>query len=333
MATTSLAVSTRIWNVLAATVIGFYRFWVFIIAGNPLTMLVLFLFSPKLMYRWANNDTYFGEIPRKMYRYLAVKWPFYWSKWWITLSDLPKLSVCLQLRYFFEISPKAETFNAMSEDAGLRLLSCHPKVCLPIVRFMHFKPKQFEALLSSDKIDLLEEHLRHGALTEERQKMLIDAALKNSADNQRMLKLLTDYVKHYNLPVALLYEVEKTYPQHYEVIKQASECYQQRWTVRFCAEMDCKQQTSIWKNFCQTTAEIYPEAQSEMSVKQYGSFHYFGHKLAPKAIYNLLKSSDSAWPRLIFIYEPLHGLISDEIRLLVAQNETMSKILAECCDD
>lgn len=330
MATTSLAVSTRIWNVLAATVIGFYQFWVFIIAGNPLTMWVLFLFSPKLAHRWANNDTYFGDTPRKMYRYLALKWPFYWSKWWINLSDLPKLSVCQQLGYFFEVNPLAETFNAMSEEAGLRLLDCHPAVCLHIVCFMRFKTKQFAALLNDGKIDLLAEYLRHGALSAERQKMLAEAAL-NAGTDTHLYKVFEDYVKRYNLLEALQIELNIRYPQQFETVKRAVNCYHQRRTVLFCAKMDCAQSTKWWKNFCRTTSEIYPEVQAEMNSKQYEYFHEYEHTLAPEAICKLLKSSDSAWPRLIFKYEPAHGLVSKEIRLLVAQNKGLSKILDECC--
>ena len=97
-----------------------FRLLVFIVFGTPWSMFVLNLLAPHKAVEFARNPRYFGPKLCAFYERQALKWPFFWAKWWMKLDDLSGYSVNWQIKYFLKVSFKnkteVETLKAMQNN-------------------------------------------------------------------------------------------------------------------------------------------------------------------------------------------------------------------------
>lgn len=99
------------------------RLFLFVLLGNPLSMFILNLFAPRSTAEFAKNQNLFGKKIYAFYEYWALKWPFYWAKWWMKLEDIRKYPVKKQIKYFLKVSFKnntaVETLKKMMSFEGM----------------------------------------------------------------------------------------------------------------------------------------------------------------------------------------------------------------------
>ena len=99
-----------------------FRLLVFILFGTPWSMFVLNLFFPGSTAKFALNERYFGPKLRNFYERQALRWPFFWAKWWMKLEDISQYSLDRQVKYFFKVAFKnkteVETLKAMQKTKG-----------------------------------------------------------------------------------------------------------------------------------------------------------------------------------------------------------------------
>ena len=99
------------------------RLFLFVLFGNPLSMFIFNLFAPRSTAEFAKNQNLFGKKIYAFYESFALKWPFYWAKWWMKLDDIRKYPVNKQIQYFFKVSFKndtaVETLKKMMSSEGM----------------------------------------------------------------------------------------------------------------------------------------------------------------------------------------------------------------------
>ncbi len=107
-------------SLLSDAFVFVFRLLVFIVFGNPLSMFLLNLLAPRKTVQFARNPHYFGPKLSAFYERQALKWPFFWAKWWMKLDDLSGYSVNWQIKYFLKVSFKnkteVETLKAMQKN-------------------------------------------------------------------------------------------------------------------------------------------------------------------------------------------------------------------------
>ena len=102
-------VTKPISTCLSNVVIFVVRLFIFILFGNPLSMLVLNLLAPSKTAKFAKQKTFFGEKIYAYYAQRALKWPFFWSRWWMEIENIAQYPVEQQIKYFFKIAIKNQT--------------------------------------------------------------------------------------------------------------------------------------------------------------------------------------------------------------------------------
>lgn len=85
------------------------RLFLFVLLGNPLSMFFLQLFFPHDAADFANNRNIFGEKIYAFYERFALKWPFYWAKWWMKLENLSNYTAKQQIKYLFKVAFRNQT--------------------------------------------------------------------------------------------------------------------------------------------------------------------------------------------------------------------------------
>lgn len=109
-------------SLLSDAFVFVFRLLVFIVFGNPLSMCVLNFFCPDSTAKFARNERYFGPNFRNFYERQALRWPFFWAKWWMKLEDISQYPVKRQVKYFFKVAFKnkteVETLKAMQKPKG-----------------------------------------------------------------------------------------------------------------------------------------------------------------------------------------------------------------------
>lgn len=302
MATSNFPVSTRIWNFLVDVI----NFFVFVTFGNPLSMFVLNLLAPRLTHLWAKNKTYFGPNIYAFYANLALKMPFRWAKWWMDpkdATDLYELSVKKQIAFFNKVSPTAETFNVLSPEAVITLIKQLPKEELfALIPKIRFSANALAYLRAAHRYDILEEYIRHGALSIADLNSFIEAVAEQSSEAK--IRFLEKYALRYSLSVADMNKLQRCCTTvDFKILQRANLCYEQCRKVRFFCGLVNEQEEKRWTEFC-TNTELEPEAQAEMNLKQYKIFAALGKHLAPEAVLALLKKPDEKYWQQIFANEP-----------------------------
>ena len=324
MATSNSPVSTRIWDFW----VNQFNFFVFVTFGNPLSMFVMNLLSPRLTHLWAKNKTYFGSRIYAFYTSLARKMPFRWAKWWLDPTDaayLQEFSTKQQVSFFNKVSPTAETFNALSSEAVIVLIKQLPREQLfELLPKVHLSGDVLTYLRTACRYDILEEYIRHGALCMAALNDFIESVTKQYS--KAKIHFLEKYAIRYGLTSA---EMDKLLhcctTVDFKILQRANLCYEQCRKVRcFCGLIN-KQEEKRWAEFC-TNTELEPEAQAEMNLKQYKIFAGLGKHLAPKAIITLLKKPNEEYWQQIFANEPPTVFNTLEIAYIILDNPKLQKM-------
>ena len=322
---TNLPVSTRIWNFLADVC----NFFVFIVFGNPLTMVVFNFFSPRRTKQFVGNKTYFGKGIYGFYNWLFLLFPFRWAKWWIDANDatcLQALSIRRQVIYFNKVSLFAKTFNSLSAKAKIEILEHISKSALfKLLPDIRFSDKELEYLRDSERYDVLEEYIRYGALSATNIRTLIETSGDSACDFKRT-EFLEKYAIRYKLSDDVMDYIFHNYTsEHYKRLERANLCYEQIRKVHYFVGLMNKQEEKEWAKFCAENM-LEPEAQAEMTLAQYRIFAQAGCHLAPKAILALLHKPNEKYWGEIFNHEPDNGLLSGEIKDYVIYTPQVWKI-------
>ncbi|MBR6355881.1 MAG: hypothetical protein IKR92_03395, partial [Alphaproteobacteria bacterium] len=94
----------------------------FILFCNPLSLFVFNLLFPENAARFVREFIGFNDFWRNFYTKNALKWPFWWSRWWITLDNLKTVSVRKQIAYYLTNLDRSHILEAMSSEAQVALV-------------------------------------------------------------------------------------------------------------------------------------------------------------------------------------------------------------------
>ena len=346
------AISTGLYDLCVYS----YRLVLFLLFGNPLSMSLLNLLWPHDTAKFAQNSHIFGEKISAFYERMAMKWPFYWARWWMKLDKLKSYSPRRQVKYLFDIAfpnhTEVEALKAMQglslwPDAYDELFYKHGQKCLPLHnRDMkkRLKTPQWylhnvavfmmqNVRLSTDALQnvikwatndydmrlALREYLASGKLNNSQFELLLNAVAKDkNGGDKNMLDLLIDYIKRYGLEAQYMVQIQSQYPKDFvKLITEESTLYQQIQKVKSFKNTD--EGRHIWRLFCKETAEIPYEVQRLMSIEQYRIFHNVGHKLAPETIKEFLSHSDKMLWKAVFTKEA-DTCCAGEIRAFIRDN-------------
>lgn len=316
------------------------RLCIFLLFGNPLFMFFYHLQFPHRAAEFAKNRNIFGEKIYAFYEHLALKWPFHWAKWWMTLNNLPNYTVKQQIQYLFKVAfrngTEIETLKMMGvkefwPDVYEELFFKYGRQVLPLKRcdihnrdttpkwylryvaeFMaqnvRLSYKALEKLICWAAKDVqvrttLQNYLASGKLNDDQFKLLINAVTTElSYTDSNMLGVLLDYVKRYGVSAEMLKYEFCFYPlETFELVKDAEVWYEQMKALK--AFKNTPEGRTAWGKFCQETFELLPEVQCQMSPIQYDIFHKNGQKLCFKAIEAFLYKKDKALWYSVFEYE------------------------------
>lgn len=342
-------------NAISTSVSDFFLFFVrlflFVVFGNPLSMCLFNFLFPDGVADFARNRHIFGPRIYGLYERLALKWPFRWAKWWITLENLAGCTPSQQVQYLLKVAfrnhKEVEAFKVMGEkvywpDSYDELFFQYGLIRLPlkerdmnhrlrtplwynrtVAEFMmqnvRLSYHAFEKYLEWAKHDCLlhpqlERYLETGKLNDEQFGLLINAVTTDkSGGDLKMFGILLEYIRRYGISETNMQRVQVQYPNQFvELVAKESKIYEQSKVVKAFKNTD--EGRAEWRKFCKETEDIVPEAQVLMSLDQYHIFHNCGRTLAPEAILAFLKRPDEELWKAVFKKEPNHGIINDEIR-------------------
>ncbi len=339
-----------------------YRLVIFVLFGNPLSMVLYNLLAPCSAAEFANNRNIFGEKIYAFYERHALKWHFHWAKYWMKLDRLSDYSVKQQINYLFKVAfrnhTEVEALKAMGEkrtgvkDAYSELFFKHGKKVLPLrhrdienretPKWYHRPVAVFmmqnirldwdflKAMVEWAKHDeqirwALKEYLSTGKLNDSQTMLLVDAV--KSADEAgvdlQMLGVLADYIKRYGICKEQVQLLKARLAKPcFEFVLNADKYYRHCKAVRAGQKDEAK-----WEEYCQQIESLVPEAQKLMTTNQYAVYSRnnatTGHKLDNEVIYDFLHNrNDEILWRLIFLREPNHGLYDAQTHTLVVETET-----------
>ena len=316
------AISTSLYDLCVCV----YRLVVFILFGNPLSMCVFNLLAPRRTAKFAKNQNLFGEQLYLFYESIALKWPFFWAKWWMKLENIRNYTVKQQIQYFLKVSFKndtaVETLKKMASGNSFRMSEACRKlffnygekelplketrtyqngsvvivwvpltVCDFMMRNIRLDDDAMKLIFNRAKWDEdtrneLQKYFLRGAICNLQLKMLIDSVSDNSAGADLQM-------------LSILLDYTKRYGfniemQDYARLKYPDVIFAQvKDTIILYKQMKAvktyKKDMCAWHNFCAKTKPILPEVQALMNLKQYLEFNKCGHTLDPKALEEILQ--------------------------------------------
>ena len=318
----------------------------FVLLLNPLMMLVFHQFVPKFAAKLAHNRFFCGERICRFYTMLALKWPFKWSKWWITVEDLDKLTDEQQKSYYRNVLWSDEVRDALRPKVWAEMLQGNVITLsnrddfLPALKT---RDELFAALLdvaydTQKEIPLLHSYLRYGTLPKSQMQMLVDRACSKDKNFEfdELMNELCFYIDRCGIRKDLLRKIAKseTLSQSFkDTIVLHDEMYQQKTLTSRLYRLSSVEQIDEWSAFCASTKKIYVPAQVEMSINQYGIFLKHGHHLDPEAIAHLLWYRDGALAGQIFRNEPKFGILNDQIKLALKKHDYLQRILDNAIEE
>ena len=119
----------------------------FILFCNPLSLFVFNLFFPENAARFVREFIGFNDRWRSFYTKSALKWPFWWSRWWITLDNLKTVSVRKQIAYYLTNLNRSAVLEAMSSEAQVALVRKRLDRMNEIYGIMRLTDEMFEEWL------------------------------------------------------------------------------------------------------------------------------------------------------------------------------------------
>ena len=333
------AVSTWLFDLFIFTV----KLLVFVLFGNPLSMFIFNFWAPHKAVEFVKNDTLFGNDVRKFYERIALKWPFFWARWWMNLEDIAQYSVKQQVAYFFKVAvknkTKAKTLKAMRKDHQSEefwpdaydtlffkygdkkipiqeherdgnLIRYHDYVTVMVYMVQNVRLSGSALLrlikyatVSEDMLIELKKYLTSGKLNDSHFELLIDAVTTDPDSGD--LKVF-----------GVLLEYIRRYGISDEFMRRIEAQYPQSFIelVKHAALVyehtkvvklfkDTDNSKAAWRRYCKKT-KVVPEAQKLMVAEQYRIFHAAGHALDKETIsYILNYGSDPVMKDLIIKFE------------------------------
>lgn len=196
---------------------------VLVLLCNPVMMCIFNLVFPEDAACFVREFIGFNNFWRKFYMKQALKWPFPWSRHWITLDNLNTCSTRKQIAYYLANRTNGMIVKSMSSEAQVALIHRHPEVFDLIDGQMRLTDDMFAEWLNyfvreirknskpehlQDLEDSLSDHLRTGKLPFSQVMILIKAAVdeyNNSACP--LMDYLKDYIERFGLSPKQLEEL------------------------------------------------------------------------------------------------------------------------------
>jgi hypothetical protein len=310
-------------------------------------MCVLNFLAPRKTAEFAKNRNLFGEQLYSFYERVALKWPFFWAKWWMLLENIRKYTIKQQIQYFFKVSFKNNTAEdtlkkmrggdsyRMSEacrklffsygdkelpitetrwyqNDSVSVMGVHPTVRDFMMRNIRLDSAAMQlvfnrATWNEDTRNELRKYLSRGAICNYDLNMLIDSAADKGEGAD--LRMLGILLDYIKR-----YGLDPEMQDHTE-LKYPKEIYvlvkdAVNWHKQMKALKTYTKDMNAWHDFCVKTKQILPEVQALMNTKQYLEFSSCRLALDPKAVEEILQNrNEPGFWKIIFKLEPNHGLV------------------------
>lgn len=286
---------------------------------NPAAFLFWSIVSPKkaanLLY--AEDLGFFGEVMQALNGWMVAMYPFCMKKHFMRVRGLNKYSAELQCRYYFKADSSVEVIWLMSDNAVKRLWKTgtldDKKQIVAAGKMLSFK--QFDDLVKNGMSKEILAYVQRWTPDSNMVRLLITSL---------QTEVLAFVVKNYGLSAELVEEVFNTKQETLiATVREALVVFSHRQVVLNTQRSgDCEQALLMWESFCNGLKEcrLRSEAQKQMNVWQYESFHKAGHTLDVDVVEAMFAKGDVVLCSLIFKYEKDNGCVSDKADALVAAN-------------
>ena len=216
----------KVWD----AVLIFVGIVVFILTLNPVSMFFYNLFNPENAARLVREFIFFNDFWRTFYTRQVLKWPFRWSRHWITLGNLKKVSVNKQVAYY-RAKGDASVLKAMSSEAQVALVRKYQDKMQEITELMRLTDEMFAEWLeriieydSENSSSIMEMRLFHpfnkylekGKLPFSQVMLLTKAAVKekNADIYEGLMYDLYEYIERFGLSEKQLKETAQYMNDH-----------------------------------------------------------------------------------------------------------------------
>lgn len=317
---------------------GGILYWIMVIfVCNPLTMFFFNLFAPqkasKFIYTWSGS----GKKLKKIYRFLANLMPFRWNKFWMSYAGIKQYSPRQQTKYYLEHETTGEILRLLDIKEVDKLFYTQKKNKLvreQIYEFRRPSDSVFATMFLGKDVRDLRKFAHFGPFGKNVALSLVNCAkcevLESKSDCQKfpMTDFLADYVRMFKMDDEMLERLrdfqapEQKTKIWFSRINPAIEAFQQRM---FAREQYKNKDVRPWRNFCKTTKEIYPEAQTVMNQKQHLIFYETGHTLSKKAVLYFLKDGNPSRFELMLEWEKKKGVFKGEAKEIIEDNPGLSR--------
>lgn len=313
---------------------------------NPITMLFFNTFNPRFAASLAHNSFFCGERLKAFYTKLALKWPYQWSKWWITSERLESLNDHQQKEYYLTVNNSDDILWSLRPQVWAEVVTdkaSKPHLTDEITKKLKERDDLFRALLDvvlekQQSNKLLQYYLDAGTLPKSQMTTLVDYVCLEGTDH--FLGCITDelsgYVRRCGISKDLFNKLRnsKTVSESaIDVVEESFICFTQRTMARRIRKQNEKKETfdgyKAWYAFCRSVSDIRVDAQKEMNTDQYKIFHEYGHKLDADAIVHLLWFGKKEMAEWIFSYEPKFGIQDDKIKLVLDRHAYLKPLLKD----
>lgn len=314
----------------------------FLVLLNPLSMFLINLFKPSFAAVLPREANLCGPRICRFYTKLALKWPFRWSKWWMTAEHLDKLSDKQQKIYYDEVCHDAEILQALRPKVWVEImrnyslvLSCTDEIAEAVRKSNDLFAELLDlALAEQTTIPLLRDYMHYGTLPKEQMNLLVSMVCTEGKNHEsgRLCTELCHYIERCGIAKEMLAKIindDNVLPSVKEAVSKNNEGYLQRIAVKHLYILSSKKDVREWREFCQQNKQIHVYAQQEMSADQYKIFHQCGHHLDSAAIAHLLWHSNGN-PKLaemIFKFEPKFGIQNERINFVLHKYPNLRSIL------
>lgn len=307
---------------------------------NPFSMLFFNIFNPRFASSLAHNSFFCSKRVSAFYTKLALFWPYLWSRWWMTVEHLDKLSDARQKDYYANVNRSEETLWKLRPHIWVEVMNDeHLRfgVTEEIAQKIKDRNDLFAAMLdwalaNQKSSHLLRFYLKYGTLPKQQMTALVDAVLTENKDHGIgvLADGLSEYVKRCGISKEMFLKLhgDETVSQDVkDLLEDSHDCYTQRIFTRNLRELKTYNEVERWILFCSKTEHIYAEAEQEMSVEQYDFFNGSGHNLEAAAIAHLLWHGNQAMAERIFRYEPKFGILNEQIDFVLDKHDYLRPLL------
>ncbi len=323
--------STKVFNFI----IDAYVFIWWALLCNPFSMALIHWIKPKLASALAHDKIFCGNDMLAFYTKLAIKWPFRWSKWWLTLDDVKALDAPQQVEYFLRVNRSEKVLDMLSSRAHVILVDDHRDKMKQIIKSMRLPNELFAEVLISPLAEELPDYIkRMGTLPKDQQQILMKQAVSDSylAISTPATEMFLAYIERCGLSkdLAEQFNQDSAGASFKHCAMRALKCYDQRMVVRQYHDLDTETAERDWMLYLKEEGKLYANPSMEMSLRQYQIFHKLGMTLKEDAILRFFKRTNSEGMKLeIMRSEPKHGIANAKIWEMVCNDPYLKKMYYE----